>query len=111
MAKYEEVIAGTDIEKNPELPAPKKIVGYSSGDRESGQIEAPIKTDSPIPILAKAPSPPPKIKKFLSIRQTDNGYVMNVNAGDFNEEWVFLKLSKVLKTIAAFFTAGIIEEE
>lgn len=107
---YKEIIAGTDIEKNPELPAPKKIIGHSEGDIESGQVESPLSNGSPLP-----PPSPPKIKKKLpkrecTIRETDNGYVMRVYAGTFVEEWVFTRLSKVAKTLVLFFKAEVKEE-
>ncbi len=107
---YREVIAGTDIEKNPELPAPKKIVGHSSKDIESGQIEAPLSNDRALP----SPSPKkivlPKVKKDIFIRETDNGYLMTVHADAFSEEWCFTKLKQVVKTVAAFFQAPIQNE-
>lgn len=109
MAKYDEVIAGTDIEKNPELPAPKKIVAHSPSDIESGQVEVPLTGGVAVPSTKPVTPPKPKIKRAMSIRETDNGYLVYVDAGDFHEEWVFTKLSKVVKTLTAYFRA-IMEE-
>jgi hypothetical protein len=97
-SRYDEIMAGTNIEKNPELPAPKivKTEGIASG-----QIEVPLSDDRPVP----PPTPPKvKIKKEITIREADNGYILSVWAGAFKEEWVFNRLSKAIRAIVAFLT-------
>jgi len=96
----DQVIAGTNIDKNPELPAPTKIIKHGPGDIESGVIEVPLSNDVAVP----PPSPPPKrrVKKEITIREADNGYILSVWAGLFKEEWVFNNLSKAIRAIVAF---------
>lgn len=99
VSKYDEIMAGTNIDKNPELPAPTKIIKQGPGDIDSGQIEVPLSEDRPVP----PPSiPKVKIKKEITIREADNGYILSVWAGAFKEEWVFNRLSKAIRAIVAF---------
>lgn len=94
----DQVIAGTNINKNPELPAPKivKTIGM-----ESGVIETPLSDDSAVP-PPTPPTPKIKIKKEVNVREVDNGYVVKVWAGTFHEEWVFGSFSKAMKAVIAF---------
>lgn len=94
--RYAEIMAGTNIEKNPELPAPKIV---KTEGIESGQIEVPLSDGSPVPPPSK---PKVKIKKEITIREADNGYILVVWAGPFKEEWVFNSLSKAIRAIVAF---------
>ena|SRR3990170_6952005 len=100
----DQIIAGTNVNKNPSLPAPKivKTVGM-----ESGVIETPLSDDSPVP----APVPKPKIKKEVTIREADNGYILDVYAGPFHEVWVFGSLRKSIKAIIAFLNTKSEDEE
>ena len=91
----DQVIAATNINKNPALPAPKIV---KTRGMESGVIETPLSDNSPVP----PPSPKIKVKKEVTIREADNGYILKVWAGSFHEEWVFGRLSKAMKAIVAF---------
>lgn len=100
-SNIDDVIAGTDIKKNPELPAPKIV---KTQGMESGVIETPLSDDSPVPPPSVAKKP--KVKKEITIREADNGYILSVWAGTFREEWVFGSLRKSIKAIVAFLTAN-----
>lgn len=103
----DQVIAGTNVNKNPELPAPKivKTVGM-----ESGVIETPLSDAGAVP--PPSPLPKPKIKKEVTIREADNGYILKVYAGPFlSEEWVFGSLKKSIKAIVAFLSTQTEDEE
>jgi hypothetical protein len=92
----DQVIAGTNVNKNPQLPAPKIV---KTQGMESGVIETPLSDNSPVPPPS---TPKPKIKKEVTIREVDNGYILTVWAGPFKEEWVFGSLKKSIKAIVAF---------
>ena len=96
-SNIEDTIAGTSIKKNPELPAPKIV---KTQGIESGVIETPIRDDMPVP--PATPVKVPRVKKEVTIREVDNGYILQVWAGPFKEEWVFGKLGKAIKAIIAF---------
>ena len=91
----DQIIAGTNINTNPGLPAPKIV---KTEGMESGLIEVPLSNDRPVP----PPTKPPKIKKEVHLREIDNGYVIQVYSGPFNEEWCFGTLNKAIRTIVAF---------
>lgn len=74
-----------------ELAAPKKIVGG---------MDLPVEVD--VAISAPVEIPKPRIKREITIREADNGYILSVWAGTFKEEWVFNRLSKAIRAIVAF---------
>ena len=108
--KYDEIIAGTNTNKNPELPAPKKIIGHSNSDVESGQIEVPLTGGVVVPLTKPIPLPKPRVKREIFIREIDNGFIMTAIAGDFREEWAMINLKKLVKTIMTFLSAQMEEE-
>ena len=93
----DQVIAGTNVNKNPQLPAPKIV---KTQGMESGVIETPLSNDFAVP--PPTIQPKPRIKKEVTIREVDNGYILKVWSGPFMEEWVFGTLSKAIKATVAF---------
>ncbi len=93
----DQVIAGTNVNKNPQLPAPKIV---KTQGMESGVIETPLSDNSPVP----PPVMKPKVKREVTIREADNGYILSVWAGTFREEWVFGSLKKSMKAVIAFLS-------
>ena len=102
----DQVIAGTNVNKNPPLPAPKIV---KTQGIESGVIETPLSDNSAVPPPSKTKLP--KMKKEVTLREVDNGYILTVWAGAFKEEWVFGTLSKSLKAIAAFLSTTTEDEK
>lgn len=102
----DQVIAGTNINKNPELLPPKVV--KTVAERESGVIESPLSDDFPLP-PAGPPKPKIKVKKEIHLREIDNGYILNVSGGTFHEEWGFSKLSKVIRAMVAFLNTSMEE--
>ena len=94
----DQTIAGTNVNKNPELPPPRVVV--SGAQVESGVIETPLSDNSPLPPITTKPKV--RVKKSVTIREADNGFILTVFAGDFSEEWVFGRLSKAIRAIVAF---------
>lgn len=71
-------------------------------------IEMPTASDLK-PVTSISEMKPPK--KSATIREADNGFIVSVYAGSFNEEWVFNTLSKAIKAIVAFLNTKMEDEE
>lgn len=71
-------------------------------------IELPTAEDLK-PTTAIVNMKPPK--RTATIREADNGFIVTVYAGSFNEEWVFNSLSKSIKAIIAFLNMKVEDEK
>lgn len=71
-------------------------------------IELPTAEDlKPVSIVAELKP----VKKSATIREADNGFIVSVYAGSFNEEWVFNSMPKAIKAIVAFLNVKTEDEE
>lgn len=93
-------IAGTNVKKNPELPAPTKVVARGPKDTDSGVIEAPIfntETPLPPPVLG---SPISRDRPLhIEVVKAVNGYVLDLSYGIEYKKWIFSDFDSMLNSM------------